>query len=408
MGDCSVRVRAPRIYARAFSTAISVIAGRRALSILAFSGAVMTIGALWHCPSLVAQTLDSASGEEPNSSWTATTDSSSKDGNSRRLLEKHTQEGDRALDTKSAELRQFDGRFEPYQDIETETLQSDANTVRTVTRRFGRDGNGEKILVQVDEEGKHILPSGDSSVRHVTSTPDVSGSVRPSRQEFSETKLVGEGAEETETTIMFPSINGGPVAAEKIHESRTGVGTGTVQSQATTLLLDGSGNWGVSETRQSVTNQQGKNRSLEEHISRPNSEGKLVEVSKILIKESEKTSGEKFKVVETYSVDVPGKIRDGTLHLVERTTSTEQLSLSGERTIEQKLEQTNPGDPASDLRVSVLVDSRTVPELSGEQSTVTVRSRDSNGGFGIVSVDTTKSDKLPSFQIEPKPSEHSK
>ena len=104
--------------------------------------------------------------------------------------------------------------------------------------------------------------------------------------------------------------------------------------------------------------------------------------------------------METYSIDVPGTTRDGRLHLVERKTSTGSSSSTSERATEQKVEQTNPGDPGSGLRVTVLVDGKIVPGPSGEQSTVTIRARDSNDNFGIVSVDTTKADRVPTIQIQ--------
>jgi len=102
---------------------------------------------------------------------------------------------------------------------------------------------------------------------------------------------------------------------------------------------------------------------------------------------------------------LPGYSRDGSLHLVERKTSTEGSSSAGERATEQKVEQTNPGDPGAGLRVSVLVDGRMVPGPSGEQSTVNIRARDVNGSFAIVSVETTRSDKIPTFQVQQAPPE---
>jgi hypothetical protein len=109
--------------------------------------------------------------------------------------------------------------------------------------------------------------------------------------------------------------------------------------------------------------------------------------------------------VETNSIDVPGAARDGRLHLIERKTSTESSSSTGKRATEQRVEQTNPADPSSGLRVTVLVDGRTVPGPSEEQSTVTIRARDSNGKFGIVSVDTTKADRVPTIQVQQTPAE---
>ena len=349
---------------------------------------------------LVAQTSDSPTKEGPNKSWTATTDSKSNNVNPTRIIESHSQDGNRTLDKESDQIRQFDGRFEPYRDIERETLQLDATTTRTTTRRFGRDGNGTKILVQVIEEEKHTLPDGDSNVLRVTSDLDVNGALQPSRREIEETKVIGKDLEETQTTVMLPSVNGGLVPAVKVHEFRKRVMSDTVESQKTTLLLDGAGNWHVSETRQTTARQEGKNRSVEERILRPDSEGTLGEVSRVVTEEFQATSGEKSDVAETYSIDVPGTTRDGTLHVVERTTSTQRSSSTGEQITEQQVERPSPGDPDSGLRVSVLINDtvRSVP--SGEQSTRTISVRDSNGSFGVVSVDTKKSDRAATIQVE--------
>ena len=178
-----------------------------------------------------------------------------------------------------------------------------------------------------------------------------------------------------------------------------------MEIEKTTWLPDFNGKWQLSEIRQNTTRQEGTNRTTEERVSRLDSEGKLGEVSQVVSQESESTSGEKRSVVESYSIDVPGTTRDGSLHLVERKTSTEGSSSTGERATEQRVEQTNPGDPGSGLRVSVLVDGRMVPGPSGEQSTVTIRARDSNGNFGIVSVDTTKADRIPTIQVQQTPAE---
>ena len=159
--------------------------------------------------------------------------------------------------------------------------------------------------------------------------------------------------EETKTTVMLPSANGGLAPAMKVQERRERGANDTVESQKTTLLPDGAGNWQVSETRQTTTRQEGKNRSTEERVSRPDSEGKLGEVSRTVSKESETASGEKHNTVETYSVDVPGSARDGSLHLVERATTAQRTSSTGQQTTEQQVEQPDPGDPGSGLQVTI-------------------------------------------------------
>ncbi len=391
---------------------LSALGGRRASSVVALGCALVAIGAYCFCPDVFAQTSDFRTAEELTKSWTATTDLKSDDLSPQRIpvriIESHSQDGNRTMDKRSVEIRGTDGHFEPYQDVERETLTIDTSTVRTTTRTFARDGNGIKALVQVTEEEKHILPGGDSNVIRVTSNPDVNRRPQPVQREIVETKKIGADTEETNTTVMLPSVNAGLALAFKTRELSKRAANDTVETEKTTWLPDGNGKWQLSEIRQATTRQEGTNRTTEERVSRLDSEGKLGEVSRVVSKESESNSGEKRNRVETYSVDVPGTTRDGNLHLVERTTNTERSSSTGERTTEQTVEQPNPGDPDAGLRVSILVNDKMVPAPSGEQSTVTIRAHDSNGSFGIVSVDTTKSDRIPTIQNQQTPSAQSK
>jgi len=270
---------------------------------------------------------------------------------------------------------------------------------------FARDANGRKTLVQVTEEEKHILPGDESNIVRVTYNPDINRRLQPVQREIVETKKIGKDLEEANTTAMLPSANGGLAAAFKTHEFRKRAANDTVETEKTIWLPDANGRWQLSEIRQNITTQEAKDRSIEERVSRPDAEGKLGQISRVVSQESESTSGKKRSVVESYSIDVPGTTRDGSLHLVERKTSTESSSSTGERATEQKVEQINPGDPGSGLRLSVLVDGKIVPEPSGEQSTVTIRAHDSNGSFGIVSVDTTKADRIPTIQVQQTPAE---
>jgi hypothetical protein len=353
---------------------------------------------------LWAQTSDSKTGDA-NKSWTATTDSQSDNANPTRTLESHTQSGNRTLDNQSVQRRGADGQFEPYQDIEKATVQVDAATVRTTTRTFGRDADGAKTLVQVTEEEKRTLPGGDSNVVRSTSNPDANGRLQLVQRRIEETKKIGKDVEETKTTVMLPSIHGGLAPAMKMQERRQRGANDTVESQKTTLLPDGAGNWQVGEIRQTTSRQEGKNRSTEERVSRPDSEGKLGEVSRTVSKEPASASGETRNTVETYSIDVPGVTRDGSLHLVERATTARRTSSTGQQTTQQQVEQPDPGDPDSGLRVITLTTDTARPGPSGAQATRTIQMRDANGSFGVVSVDTTKSDNNHAIQVQIAPPE---
>ena len=97
---------------------------------------LLAIGAYFlACPALWAQTSDSQTGDA-DKSWTATTESQRDNVNPTRTTESHTQTGNRTLDSQSVQRRGPDGHFEPYQDIEKETVKVDATTVRTITRAY--------------------------------------------------------------------------------------------------------------------------------------------------------------------------------------------------------------------------------------------------------------------------------
>ena len=369
---------------------------------------LLAIG-VYFCSSvgLWAQTSDSPGGDA-NKSWAATTESQSDTVNPTRTLESHTQNGNRTLDKQSVQRRGSDGHFEPYQDVEKETVQVDTTTVRTTTRTFGRDTNGAKTLVQITEEEKHTLPGGDTNVVRATSNPDVNGKLQLVQREIEETKSTSKDVEETKTTVMLPSVNGGLAPAMKVQERRQRGANDTVESQKTTLLSDGAGNWQVGEIRQATTRQEGKNRSTAERVSRPDSEGKLGDVSRTVSNESESTSEEKRNTVDTYSVDVAGSARDGSLHLVKRATTAQRTSSTGQQTTVQQTEQPDPGDPGSGLRVTTVTTDTARPGPSGAQGTRTVQARGANGSLGIVSVDTTQSDDIHHIQVQIAPSEKPK
>jgi hypothetical protein len=366
---------------------------------------LLVIGA-YLCSSLAlwAQTSDSQT-DEANKAWTATTDSHNENADATHTISSHTQSANRTLDTQSVERRGSDGGFEPYQDIEKETVQVDATTVRTTTRTFDRDADGVRKLVEVIEEEKHTLAGGDSNVVRSTSNPDANGNLQLVQRQTEETKKTSPNVEETKTTVMLPGVNGGLAPAVRVQERRERVPDGTVESQKTMLRPDGAGNWQVGEMRRTTTRQDGDNLSTDERVSLPDAEGKLGEVSRIVSNEAAMASGERRNTVETYSINIPGAVGDGSLHLVERATTSRQTSPTGQQVTEQQVEQANPGDPGSGLQVTTVNIDAVRPGTSGAQGTRTSRARDANGSFGIVSVDISKSDNIHAIQIQIAPSE---
>ena len=358
----------------------------------------MWVGALliivcWYCsPEAWAQASSDA-----DKSWSSVSESQTPGTNPTRTVETHKQSGNRTVDTRSLQVLGQDGRYVPYLDVETETVQVDANTVKTIARSYVRDANGAKALSQVTEEEAHNLPGGSNVVR-TTSNPDVDGKLQVVQREIEETRKAGAETEETLKTVLLPSINGGLAPAMKVEEQRRHTGNDTVETQTTTSMPDGAGNWQTGEVR-NTTERTGKNASKEDSVSQPDAEGRMTQVSRTVTKETESASGEKSSTVESYSNSVPGAAPDGGLHLVERATRVEHTSQSGEQTTQRQVEQANPGDPAAGLRITVISTSTQRPGASGTQGVQTIQMRDASGNMNTVSVDLSKSTNAGTVQI---------
>ena len=160
----------------------------------------------------------------------------------------------------------------------------------------------------------------------------------------------------------------------------------------------------MGEVKESTIKEDGKNRTSEERVSRPDSEGRLSEVSRTVGKETETAAGEKSNTVVTYSTEVPGLAPDGSLHLNQRVTTVQKRD-SGGKTTEQQVEQPNPGDPNAGLQVSTKTKYIVQYGGSGTQQTKTILVRDVNGTLNVDSVETRKSDQVPAEQIRIAPSD---
>ncbi len=364
------------------------------------------------CCSLALWAQNSQSDNSPsnaaNRSWTATTESQRQNEDPMRTIESHAQSGNRTFDKQSIERRGSDGLFVPYQEIEKETVQVDPSTVRTITRTFDRNANGVNTLVGVVEEEKRTTAAGDSNIVRTTSTPDVNGSLRLTQRQIEETKKISPNVEETQTTVMLPSVNGGLAPTEKVKERREEGANGTVQSEKTTLLPDGAGKWQVSEIKRTTMTQAGDNNLTSQQVSVPDSEGNMGVVSRTVSNATVIAPEEKHDTVETYSINVPGAVGDGALHLFQRATTNQRTSSTGQQVTQQQVEQSNAGDPSSGLQVTTVTIDTVNPSASGAQATRTVQARDANGSFPVIAVDTTKSDNIHAVQVQIAPGEKPK
>ena len=340
------------------------------------------------------------SSDDAKQSWTATAQQQLPSNlNPTRTSESHTQAGGRTVDNQSVQAMGTDGHYSPYLDVQKETVKVDANTVRTIERSFGRDSDGRKTLVQVTEEEKHSLPGGEVKVTRSTSDPDANGSLQLVQREVQDVRQISPTVQETKSTLLTPSSNGGLTASMQTTERETKTSEHNVEFRKSTLLPDSNGNWQVNEVREGTIKEDGKNRTKQESVLRPGTDGNLSVVERTVSKESQNGAGEKRGTVETYASD-PGSPMDG-LRLEQRVTTVHRKSDDGVQSTDQRIEQRNPGQPSDGLQVTEQAIDIVRPGTGGAtRETQTVRLLDSNGELGVVSVDTRKQENAPAVRVE--------
>jgi hypothetical protein len=343
---------------------------------------------------------DTSNGDTKHS-WTSSTQQQLPSStNPTRISESHTEAGGRTVDNQSVERMGMYGRYEPYLDVQKETVKVDATTVRTVERTFGRDPDGRKTLVQVTEEEKRSLPGGEVKVVRTTSNPDANGGLQIVQRELQDTRQTSPNVQETKTTLLTPSSNGGLVASRQSEERQTKSGGNNVEFRKSTLLPDLNGNWQLNEVREGTVKDDGKDRTREERVLRPGSDGNLSVVERTVGKESVTAAGEKRETIETYSTDLPGAAGDGSLRLNQRVTTVHRKGGDGTQSTEMQTEQRNPGQPSESLRVTQKAIDIVRPGVGGaNRATQTIQSLDSNGNLGVVSIDTRKQDGASAIQV---------
>jgi len=356
-------------------------------------------------PCLWAQTQSNpeASSSDSSKSWTATTvPELSGNTNPTRTSETHTEADGRTVERQSVERIGLDGSYEPYLDTEKETVKVDATTVKTISRTFGRDSEGRKTLVQVTEEEQRSLPRGEVKIVRTTSDPDANGNLQIVQREIQDTKQTNPEAQETKTTVLMPDANGGLAPSLQTEERQTKINDHDVEIHKSTLLPDGNGHWQVSEVREGTIKDDGKNRTTEERVSRPDANGNLGVIEKTVRKESESAPGEKRETEETYSTDIPGSAGDGSLHLNQRVTTVDRKGEDGGQSTEKQVEQRDPGAPGDALRVTQKAIDIVRPGTdSTKKETQTIQALDSNGNLAVVSVDIgKKEEKNSAIQVE--------
>jgi hypothetical protein len=337
-----------------------------------------------------AQSPQQSGGDE---SWTTTRDTTSQYANSSRTTESHTKSGNRTVDKQRMEFLGPNGGYKPTSETETETVQVDATTTRTVVRTYQWDGNGQRTLARVSEQESRTTAGGGVRTENKISASDGNGHFQVIRREVADTKTVSPGVEETKSTVYQRDSYGGFSQAEQTQEVKTHAADDSVAVKKTTLMPDGNGSWKVSDVTEKTIKADGKDRTTEERVSRPDLDGRLQERSRTVTKEGETATGEKTNTVESYSVFSPG-YSDNSMHLSQRVTSIQKKGANGE-TIDQQIEEPSGGNPSDGAKVSgrakYVVKYAAPGTQQTTQGTKTFEARDANGNIHVASTETEKS-----------------
>ena len=357
--------------------------------------------------SAVCAQAQDAPPDHANETWTATTQTSVDNTSPTRTQESHTSSGGRNVDKQIVEVLGDNGRYRPDYETDKETVQVDATTTRTVERTYRWDVNGQRNLLQVTEEETRSSAGGDAQVVRTTSNSDGNGNLQVVQREVADIKETSPDAQETKTTIYRPDVNGGLTASVQTQELQKRSADHGVEVKKTMLHPGSRDNWEVSAVKESTFKEDGKSRTSDERVSRPDSDGSLSEVSRTTGEETETSAGEKTNTSEGYSTYVPGLAPDGSLHLNWQVTTVQKTD-SGGKTTEQQVKQPNPDDPNGGLQVTTRTKYIVRYDASGTQQTKTIQVRDINGTFNVISVETRKSDEVPAEQAPIAPSDKPK
>ena len=358
--------------------------------------------------------LSLAQNPSGNQSWTASSHQEDPNGtlNPTRTSETHTVVYGRVIDKTLVETLGPDGRYVLYSETDKESVRLNDTTVRNVERSFSRNPDGEQTLIQERQEVSSSLPGGEQKVVRSVSNPDANGALQVVQRELEDSKQLSPGTRETTTTVLSPDGNGRLAPAVQVTQRETQSSNGTIDFKKSTLLSNGTGGWQISEVREGTSKaEHGQITSKEERVLRPDSNGNLAVVQRIVSKQTQAGPGEKRDTIETYSTNVPGQAGDDRLQLVQRQTvvqqntvqqnTVQQNSGAGAHSTSRQIEQANPANPSDGLRIT----QEAIDIVrSGGNGTADERrmilTPDSDGRLGAVWVDIGKTGNPSPIQVD--------
>jgi hypothetical protein len=297
-----------------------------------------------------------------------------------RRVERRTAAGGRKVIIETAEVPSVEGKWEPREEVVTETTQRDV---------FRYDFDRRRRLAETTESEE---TQANASTRNVQRTwvADLDGRLILSSAYSEDTRLVAPGVRQTEATVSIRSPEPSLREVERTVSTDQQVSSAVVRHDNTYFLRDLNGRWVPTEARSGETRGIGSAEHVEEEtIQRPNLNGALVVRDKVVTRTSE-SKGETRVVIETYSQDAEGFGRpDSRLALRQRIRRSTTVTADGGRSTMEEIEARNPLAPNDPMRVI----QRTLETVRsvGPGRRVTERQifeRDQNGRMFLVTNET--------------------
>jgi hypothetical protein len=346
-----------------------------------------------------------SSSPSANSSWTAASQQGDPSGalNPIRTRTEHTQQNGRTIDTQYTERLGPDGRYQPYLETETESVQVNATTTRTVNRTFVRDSDGGRTLSQETRQEALALPDQEKKVTSTTSSVDANGQLQVVQRQIQDTKQTSPGVRETKTQVLMPSSNGGLAPSMTIEERQTKRSDQLTEFKKAIMLPDLNGNMQTNEIRQGTITTAGKDTTKEENVLRLDNDGKFAVIQKTVTKEAANGSGGTQRTSDTYSSTIPGGFVDTGLALTQHESSVQSVSSDGTKRTVAETDGRNPGAPGDGLGLTEKTIDILRPGVNGTaQEQRTIESSNANGGMNVVWVDTNNIAKTSSVIVDTK------
>lgn len=299
------------------------------------------------------------------------------------------------------EVLGLNGEYQPYLEVETETIRDSSTVTRSITRTYTPDADGREELTKMREAQTQTSADGGSHTVETTSNADTDGSLHVVERAIT-TTTKGPKSTDTRTTVYLPNIEGNLAATSQIQERQDHYANDSVEAKKTTLLPDGVGNWQVYEVQERTVKGDAQNQTSEVRTSRRDFQGNVSPVSEVTAKDTN-INDQETRTAETYSVDIPGWARSDNPRPFQ-SDLTVRTTEPGRTVTEQRLEQPAPGAP--DVGLGTLVETKDILVVgsSGTEETITVNAQYPDGYPSMVTVETRKSDHVPAAPESVEPS----